>query len=76
LRSTYKDDLYIILSSFNTDGSATIRAMINPMVNWIWAGGFVLLLGAIVTIWPSGKKTRQEAFVRYTVSEKDTSVKA
>jgi cytochrome c-type biogenesis protein CcmF len=76
LRSTYKDDLYIILSSFNPDGSATIRAMINPMVNWIWIGGLVLLLGAIITIWPSGRKSTQEAFVRYTVSEKDTTVKA
>ena len=76
LRSTYKDDLYIILSSFNADGSATIRAMINPMVNWIWAGGIVLLLGAIVTMWPSGRKSRQEAFVRYTVREKDPTVKA
>jgi len=76
LRSTYKDDLYVILSSFNTDGSATIRAMINPMVNWIWAGGIVLLLGAIVTMWPSGKKSRQEVFVRYTVREKDPTVKA
>ncbi len=76
LRSTYKDDLYVILSSFNADGSATIRAMINPMVNWIWAGGIVLLLGAIVTMWPSGRKSRQEAFVRYTVREKDPTVKA
>jgi len=76
LRSTFKDDLYIILSSFNPDGSATIRAMINPMVNWIWAGGLVLLLGAIITVWPSGRKSRQEAFVRYTVSEEDTTVKA
>jgi len=76
LRSTYKDDLYVILSGFNTDGSATIRAMINPMVSWIWAGGLVLLLGAVVTMWPSGRKSRQEAFVRYTVSENDTTVKA
>ncbi|NIX00031.1 MAG: heme lyase CcmF/NrfE family subunit, partial [Phycisphaerae bacterium] len=38
LRSTFKDDLYVILSSFNPDGSATIRVMINPLVNWIWAG--------------------------------------
>lgn len=76
LRSTFKDDLYIILSSFNTDGTATIRVMINPLVNWIWAGGFVLLLGAIVTMWPSGKKRRQEAFIRYTVSDHDATIKA
>lgn len=76
LRSTFKDDLYIILSSFNTDGTATIRVMINPLVNWIWAGGFVLVLGAIVTMWPTRKKNRQEAFIRYTVSDNDAAFKA
>ncbi len=76
LRSTYKDDLYIILSSFNEDGSATIRVMINPLVNWIWAGGLVLVLGAILTMWPSRSKSREQAFVRYTVSESDATIKA
>lgn len=75
LRSTYKDDLYIILSSFNPDGTVTIRAMINPLVNWIWAGGLVLVLGAIVTMWPSGKKRSEQAFVRYTVREQDAALK-
>lgn len=75
LRSTFKDDLYIILSSFNDDGSATIRVMINPLVNWIWAGGLVLVLGAIVTMWPSRRKSREEAFVRYTVSSSDATIK-
>jgi len=75
LRSTYKDDLYIILSSFNDDGSATIRAMINPLVNWIWAGGLVLLFGAIITMWPEPRRSRQEAFVKYTVSGSDATLK-
>ncbi|MEM7009686.1 MAG: heme lyase CcmF/NrfE family subunit [Thermodesulfobacteriota bacterium] len=76
LRSTFKDDLYIILSSFNPDGSATIRAMINPLVNWIWAGGLLLVIGAIVTMWPSGKKITETAFVRYSVGEKDAAIRA
>ena len=75
LRSTFKDDLYIILSGFNEDGSATIRVMINPLVNWIWAGGLVLVIGAVVTMWPSRRKSRQESFIRYTVSEDDGTVK-
>lgn len=75
LRSTFTDDLYLILSSVDTDGSATFRLMINPMVSWIWAGGFVLLLGAIVTMWPSGTKRREEVFVRYSLGEKDVTAK-
>ena len=76
LRSTYKDDLYIILSSFNDDGSATIRVMINPLVNWIWTGGLILVLGAIVTMWPGARKSREQGFVRYTVRESDATLNA
>ncbi|MFI5324015.1 MAG: heme lyase CcmF/NrfE family subunit, partial [Thermodesulfobacteriota bacterium] len=49
LRSTFTDDLYVILMSYTPEGTATIRVIVNPMVSWIWAGGLVLLLGAVVT---------------------------
>lgn len=48
-------------------GAASFRAMVNPMVNWIWAGGVVLILGAIVTMWPSAKEIREESAVRYSL---------
>lgn len=73
LRSTYKDDLYIILSSANDNGDATIRVLINPMVSWIWAGGLIVVLGAIVTMWPDRRRQREEAFIRYTVGDKSTA---
>lgn len=76
LRSSFTDDLYLILSSVDTDGSATFRLMINPMVSWIWAGGVVLVLGAMVTMWPSGRKKREEVFIRYSLGEKDITAKA
>ncbi|MGH7807504.1 MAG: heme lyase CcmF/NrfE family subunit [Thermodesulfobacteriota bacterium] len=67
LRSTLKDDLYVILANFDSSGTASFRAMVNPMVSWIWAGGVVLLLGAIVTMWPSAKEIREESAVRYSL---------
>lgn len=75
LRSTFTDDLYVILMNYSGDGSATIRVIVNPMVSWIWAGGLVLLMGAIVTMWPGGRKGREEAFVRYTLGDSDGTVK-
>jgi cytochrome c-type biogenesis protein CcmF len=75
LRSTFTDDLYVILMSYGTDGTATIRVMVNPMVSWIWAGGVVLLIGAIVTMWPGGRKEREEVFVRYTLHDRDRTAK-
>jgi cytochrome c-type biogenesis protein CcmF len=67
LRSTLKDDLYVILANFDSSGTANFRAMVNPMVSWIWAGGVVLILGAIVTMWPSAREIREESAVRYNV---------
>lgn len=68
--SSFTHDLYVILSNFQ-DGSASFRVLINPMVSWIWAGGVVLLLGAIVTMWPAPSKKEQEVLVRYSIGSKD-----
>ncbi len=53
VRSTPREDLYLILSSFTRDGaSATLKVLIRPLVMWIWIGGAVMALGAVVAIWP------------------------
>jgi cytochrome c-type biogenesis protein CcmF len=33
---------------------ATFRAIVSPMVAWIWIGGAVVLLGAPIALWPAG----------------------
>jgi hypothetical protein len=39
------------------DGSsATIRMIVEPLVPWIWAGGLVIVLGALITIWPARRR--------------------
>jgi cytochrome c-type biogenesis protein CcmF len=49
------EDLFLILGQGNTqDGSAVIRAVINPLVIWIWIGGVLLVLGTIVALWRPG----------------------
>ncbi|MCI0454956.1 MAG: cytochrome c biogenesis protein CcsA, partial [Candidatus Dadabacteria bacterium] len=73
LRSTFKDDLYVILTNFNEDGAGSFRVLINPMVSWIWAGGVVLALGAIVIMWPSERERREEAVSRYSVEARGES---
>ncbi len=51
LESTLTHDLYLVLTDFDKD-KATFRLFINPMVSWIWSGGFVVLLGIIIAVWP------------------------
>ena len=52
-RYHWNEDLYVMLSAFERDGSsATIKVIINPMISWIWIGGGVILLGVIVAVLP------------------------
>lgn len=56
LRSTPRDDLYVILAGWTQDGRATLRLLVNPLVMWIWAGGLVLTFGAVVAMAPDRRR--------------------
>jgi cytochrome c-type biogenesis protein CcmF len=54
VRSRPWGDLYLNLMAFTPDGStATIRAIEEPLVPWIWIGGFVVAFGAVISGWPT-----------------------
>ena len=59
VRSTLASDLYVILADFSEDESATIKVYYNPMVKWLWMGGWVIALGTIVTAWPDRLEQRR-----------------
>ncbi len=54
LRSTLKDDLYIILVDWQptTANSATFKIFVNPLVNWLWIGALVFFVGILIAAWP------------------------
>ncbi|NIT56824.1 MAG: hypothetical protein GWN00_11495, partial [Aliifodinibius sp.] len=54
--SNYREDLYLILGAVQEDGSVYIKAHINPLVTWIWWGGYILIFGTLLAMWPSRKK--------------------
>jgi cytochrome c-type biogenesis protein CcmF len=57
VRSSAARDLYINLMAFKEDGtSATIRVLVEPMVAWIWLGGGIVCLGALVALWPRRRR--------------------
>jgi cytochrome c-type biogenesis protein CcmF len=35
------------------DAPATFRVIVNPLATWIWIGGLIALVGALIAIWPS-----------------------
>ena len=55
IRSGLQEDLYITYAgSVGGTEEAVYRFTINPLVWWVWLGGFVLALGGLVTMWPGG----------------------
>ena len=51
--SNWKRDLYLNLAGEDYNGqSAAVQAIVNPLVNWIWAGGWVLTIGALICLIP------------------------
>lgn len=60
IRSNLKEDLYVVLASLDEDGPAAFQIVINPLVNWIWIGGAVLLAGTVVAAWPKRRATDWE----------------
>jgi cytochrome c-type biogenesis protein CcmF len=54
VRSTIEDDFYVLLVDWlpvSTQG-ATFKLFHNPLINWLWFGGFVFIFGTFVAAWP------------------------
>jgi cytochrome c-type biogenesis protein CcmF len=46
-------DIYSIFSGVDSEnGVAFIKIMVNPLVRWVWVGGFILVFGTFVALWP------------------------
>jgi cytochrome c-type biogenesis protein CcmF len=56
IRSTLKEDIYLVFSGANSDGSKAIfQVYYNPLVMWVWIGGIVLGLGTLIALLPNKK---------------------
>ena len=64
VRSRPAGDLYINLQAFAQDGTnATLRVILEPLVPWIWIGGMVVVVGALVSM-GGGKSETAPALAR------------
>jgi cytochrome c-type biogenesis protein CcmF len=51
IHSSMKEDLYIVLSAWENDGRATFIVKVNPMMNWMWVGSFLIVIGSLFAVW-------------------------
>jgi cytochrome c-type biogenesis protein CcmF len=60
IRTTLAEDLYVILAGWEAGGEvASFKAVINPLVVWLWVGGVVLTAGTTFALWPSAREVRR-----------------
>ena len=64
IRSTLKEDLYVVFSGMNQDtGRPIIKVHLNPLVSWVWIGINVLVLGTVLALLPNAVPVRAAARV-------------
>lgn len=54
VRSTLEDDFYVLLVGWEPIAvqGATFKVYHNPLVNFVWLGGLVFVLGTMIAAWP------------------------
>lgn len=45
-------DVYVVFAGTDNDGSVTFQIYYNPLINWLWFGGILILFGGIVIFNP------------------------
>ncbi len=74
--STLTDDLYVILAGWEGTGeTATFKAYINPLVNWLWIGGAVFIIGTVIAVWPNPQERKERVRSRAKISRIATPAK-
>jgi len=69
IRSTLKDDLYISLMDWDEGGRRVIlQVAVIPVVNWIWIGGLVLLVGGAGALAASGRREGVDQQIERAIS--------
>ena len=55
------DDVYIVMAAFGQDGAASFHIFVNPLVAFLWLGGALLVVGGLISWWPSSTKSPKSA---------------
>ena len=70
IRRAWNEDLYLILAGVDDANAviqgrnprpvATFRVLVNPLVPWIWTGGFIMAMGTLIALWPGQEDRRSQ----------------
>ena len=64
--ATAGKDVYVLLAGWELDGNnikdATFKIYVNSLINWVWIGGLIMILGTIIGTW-NGPDGREVSYV-------------
>jgi cytochrome c biogenesis factor len=60
-------DADAFMAGTNPRPVATFKVLVNPLVPWIWLGGFIMAVGTLVALWPAAEPVRQPVRARGAV---------
>ncbi|HEX6269469.1 MAG TPA: heme lyase CcmF/NrfE family subunit [Anaerolineales bacterium] len=74
-RSTMKDDLYVLLVDWEPVAAtgATFKIFVNPLVNWLWLGSLLFLVGVVIAAWPEKEAERVAVRARARVQQQTSA---
>lgn len=63
--ATAGTDVYALLVGWEANGdsiqSATFKVYVNSLINWVWIGGLIMILGTIIGMW-NGPQSREVSY--------------
>lgn len=60
VKSMLREDLYLSLIRID-EARAAVQVITQPMVLWLWVGGGIMVLGTVVSMWPTRKRRKAQA---------------
>jgi cytochrome c-type biogenesis protein CcmF len=53
------EDVYVLLGTYDeASGRVTIKALVNPLITWVWIGLVIVVAGTIIAAWPGDADAR------------------
>jgi cytochrome c-type biogenesis protein CcmF len=63
VRRTLAGDIYVILMDWQSGvtPTATIKIYHTPLIDWLWIGAVILMIGAVIAVWPHGINNKEQS---------------
>jgi len=56
IKTSAKLDTYVVLAGLRDRETAELSINFNPLVVWVWIGGFVMMIGGLIVMWPQAER--------------------